>query len=452
MNKIFKILATRVLGLLIILVCIVGCEESFLDTKPATSVSEKDIYTDVETAKGVISGMYAQFKSWGVRYSSASMSGLHSAAMVRDCMGPDVLIVKSWYRAEATYGAFNPSNSRVAYLWSELYFVINNINNVLSQIDNLTGSDEAKNQLRGEALAIRGWAYFELIRTHQHTYTIASSQPGIPVYTEPATGDSKGNPRGTVDQVYQQILSDLTTALPIIGSSRSTKFYFNDDVVEAVLAQVYLTMGNWSQAIAYASSVKADYPLMSASEWQSGFNGFNSEWIWGQNNTSDENPDWGSAHNMMDPINGGSEAGWRVSDALTSLYSATDVRGAMIVDDGLGYNANTKWQDIPSPLFSADYPLIRSAEMYLIEAEARAKSNPPDFAGAQTALYAVQFRADPNAVISSASGQALIDEIIEEKRKEFWGEGIYLRDMLRNQMPLVRDATHNYIYNLPANS
>ncbi|HUS85854.1 MAG TPA: hypothetical protein VMW76_01340, partial [Bacteroidales bacterium] len=47
---------------------------------------------------------------------------------------------------------------------------------------------------------------------------------------------------------------------------------------------------------------------------------------------------------------------------------------------------------------------------------------------------------------------ALIDEIIEEKRKEFWGEGIYLRDMLRNQMPLVRDATHNYIYNLPANS
>ncbi len=103
-----------------------------------------------------------------------------------------------------------------------------------------------------------------------------------------------------------------------------------------------------------------------------------------------------------------------------------------------------------NPQYSGDYPYIRSAEMYLIEAEAMAKSsNEP---GAQDALYEVQHRADPNAVKSTATGQALIDEIILEKRKEFWGEGVYFFDMLRNQMPLKRDITHQAALRFPANS
>jgi hypothetical protein len=88
--------------------------------------------------------------------------------------------------------------------------------------------------------------------------------------------------------------------------------------------------------------------------------------------------------------------------------------------------------------------------MYLIEAEAMAKSgNDP---GAQDALYVVQFRADPDAVKSVATGQVLTDEIILEKRKEFWGEGVYFFDMLRNQMPLKRDLTHQARLHFPANS
>ena len=450
MKKIFHSISAIIIGLIMIPVIFTGCEKDYLETKPATSVSEKDIYTDVETAQGVLQGVYRQLKSWGIRYSSAGQAGIHSAAMVRDVMGPDVDIIKSWFSYEAAYSAFSPSSSRVAWLWSDLYFIINSINNLLSRIDDLSGTDEEKNMMKGEALAVRGWAYFELIQTYQHTYTIGSTLPGIPIYTEPSIAETKGNPRGTVEDVYQQILSDLTTALPIIGSYRPTKMAFNDDVVEAVLAQVYLTMGNWSQAITYARSLKADYPLMSAAEWQSGFKEMNNEWIWAQDNNPDENPGWGCAHVFMDPINGGAENDFRLSDTLVASYSATDIRGALIVDDGSGFNGTLKFLNTSSPLFSGDYPLIRSTEMYMIEAEALAKSG--DEVTARQVLYDVQLRADPNAVITTASGQTLIDEILFEKRKEFWGEGIIFRDMLRNQLPLEREVTNTFVVNIPANS
>jgi len=39
-----------------------------------------------------------------------------------------------------------------------------------------------------------------------------------------------------------------------------------------------------------------------------------------------------------------------------------------------------------------------------------------------------------------------------EKRKEFYGEGIVLLDMLRNSLPLVRDAGHPAGMSIPGNS
>ena len=90
--------------------------------------------------------------------------------------------------------------------------------------------------------------------------------------------------------------------------------------------------------------------------------------------------------------------------------------------------------------------------MYLIEAEAMVKSSSYTDSDAQDALYMVQLRADPAAVKSTNTGQDLIDEILLEKRKEFWGEGIMFFDMLRNELPLVRDDDHPFILSIPANS
>ncbi|MBA7524858.1 hypothetical protein ES705_17003 [subsurface metagenome] len=231
-------------------------------------------------------------------------------------------------------------------------------------------------------------------------------------------------------------------------AARDHKGHFNIDVVNGILARVYLTMEDWTNAISHAQAARANYPLMSGTAWvDEGFYDVgNAEWIWGQNNNLEENPDWGSAINLLDPD--GAEFPFTIADTLTAAYSATDVRGMDITTDADGKNWNYKITTFGR--YEADYPLMRSAEMYLIEAEAMAKN--ANETGAQDALYAIQLRADPNAVKSTNTGQSLIDEILWEKRKEFWGEGVIFWDMLRNQQPLVRDANHTAKLFLPSNS
>jgi len=440
MKKIYKI--SSILILFIVFIISQGCEKDALETKPTDSISSVDVFESAESAYGVLISVY---RDW--READNLFAGFSYLQMVADAMGPDFQ-KRAQYEAQIAYSAFNPDGGSARYPWALLYKSINKINDLLANLDDVSGSQEDIDRVRGEALAMRGFSYFELVKRYQHTYAIASNMPGVPIYTEPTTAESVGNPRSSVSDVYTQILSDLTQAVSLMSIDRKQKGYFNINVVYAVLARVYLTMEDWPNAITYAQSARAGYPLMSAEEWQSGFMDIsNPEWIWGQNNSAEENQGPGSPSAQMTPF---ATAQWAwTSNTLPSLYSATDIRGELIVEQADGQDNNFKFL-MADPLYSGDYPYIRSAEMYLIEAEALAKSgNEPD---AQDALFAVQLRADPNAVKSTATGQALVDEILLEKRKEFWGEGVYFFDILRNQMPLIREAEHESPLSIPANS
>jgi hypothetical protein len=89
-----------------------------------------------------------------------------------------------------------------------------------------------------------------------------------------------------------------------------------------------------------------------------------------------------------------------------------------------------------------DVPLMRAAEMLLIEAEANAKN--AQEASARQALFTLAKQRDPNYVLSTKSGQALIDEIMTHRRVELWGEGFRFYDLKRLNQPLDRTgANHN---------
>ncbi len=90
-----------------------------------------------------------------------------------------------------------------------------------------------------------------------------------------------------------------------------------------------------------------------------------------------------------------------------------------------------------------DFPWMRSAEMHLILAEAYARSGGQDLA-AQNALFALVSRRDLTAVKSTNTGQALIDEIMVNRRVELWGEGFRYLDLKRLNLPLDRTVVPNY--------
>ena len=100
-----------------------------------------------------------------------------------------------------------------------------------------------------------------------------------------------------------------------------------------------------------------------------------------------------------------------------------------------------------------DVPHMRASEMYLIEAEARA--NMGDDPGAAAVLFELGSSRDPAYTLSTNTGQALIDEILLQRRWELWGEGFRFYDLKRLNLPLNRNgANHNanlaVIFDVPA--
>ncbi len=165
--------------------------------------------------------------------------GIPSIQMISDMCGEDVMNNGSgWYLYNYNYWGETQANIfRTDQLWTFHYRLVNNLNSVITYVDDSEGEDMDKQYIKGQALALRGWAYFDLARLYQQTYAIAKDMPGVPIYTEPTVDGTQGKPRGTLEETYQQILSDLTTAESMLeGFVRSSSYpnVFDQTVVQGV--------------------------------------------------------------------------------------------------------------------------------------------------------------------------------------------------------------------------
>ena len=95
------------------------------------------------------------------------------------------------------------SNSVMTNVWQSAYIMINRANLVIASSPNVTDNTSQRDRIVGEAKFLRAWAYFELV-----------SQWGeVPLYTEPINTSDGWNGKASVDNIYSQIVSDLTDAV-----------------------------------------------------------------------------------------------------------------------------------------------------------------------------------------------------------------------------------------------
>jgi hypothetical protein len=133
---------------------------------------------------------------------------------------------------------------------------------------------------------------------------------------------------------------------------------------------------------------------------------------------------------------------------LLDLIPEGDVRLGLFKDDpNLGGDyGSVRVDKYPNPAVQNSTPVIRLSEVYLIRAEARARTNNED--GAQADLDVIRMRALPSAAATTATGDALIDAILTERRIELMFEGQRLWDMMRTKQDLVRNNCTNSVCTL----
>lgn len=458
-----------------------SCKKDFLDTFPTNAVAADDAIASTKNAYAALNGIH---RIMYVQYDQQGEAGEGSNNIFRDLMGEDIV----YPLANGSTGLIgfmqwtthrNVNSVDLKYVYRFYYRIIANANVLINGIDKATGTEADKKIIKGQALAYRAWAHFQLVQLWGKRYAAGApnTQLGVPLLL---TNTLEGQPRETVENVYTQINKDLSDALTLLngydrnltqsgGSNSAAKSNFNVNVVRAIMARVALTQQNWDAAATNAIAARNGVSLMSNAEYLTGFNNIsNQEWIWGSRQIDDHNTffysyfAYISANFNSTVIRTQPRA---INATLWNAIPATDIRkqcwdltGATVPVPPGGARVpyqNKKYLSKSADLSMGDVPYIRAAEMYLIEAEARARQGGQEVA-ARAALFTLVKNRNSAYVLSTNSGQALIDEIMFHRRVEFWGEGFRFTDLKRLNLPLNRNGIPNHlqalvsVYDIPA--
>lgn len=417
-----------------------GCKKE-LTTTPTTSVPESLIYGTAENIETVLNGTWSYMNDTYFTYANP---GYSSILRTSDVMGGDIAIItnKYGYRDAYEYTLAN-NQTRLGAFWTILYRVINNTNNIISKIDASTGTAEKKAQIKGQAYALRANSYLNLVTYYQFNYQVNPQAKAVPVYIEPSSATTDGNPKSTVEQVYQLIISDLTEAEKLLLSYQrpaTAKYKINIDVVNGLLARTYLNMGKWDLAAQHALEAKKNYPYMTEADYSTGFNELkNGEWIWGHGQRPDQSTASYSFHFLDTSSPSAYYYSFMADPNFQKLFDSHDIRAKLFLWDGLpsreGYLRYQKFKFRADQ--TADIVFMRASEMTLIAAESYARNVELSKAVEQLNSLRAARNADPFVLISQTKDQ-VIEAVLMERRKELWGEGFALSDILRTQTAVVR--------------
>ncbi|MCB0606986.1 MAG: RagB/SusD family nutrient uptake outer membrane protein [Lewinellaceae bacterium] len=465
-----KLVLYKFIALIAIGLSATSCGNDYLDTAPTDQVDAGAAFLTTANAYAALNGIH---RAMFVRYNSQGEYGQGAMMINMDMMGEDLVMTSAgngWYNNTYKWLDHRNENSALCLFAYQFYYrLIGNANLIIANIGNAEGPQEDRDAIKGQALCYRAWAHFMLVQLYGKRYDAGAkpnNQLGVPLMLTPTTD---GQARATVEEVYTQVNQDLDDAIALLTTSRRAKSHFNKEVAQGIKARVALTQQNWTVAAQMAVEARKNYSLMSNAEYLSGFDDVsNAEWIWGTDHIDDQTTFFASFHAYIScnfnstNIRTNPKA---INSTLYEMMSATDVRrgcwlptpvaGSAIVPPGgvLKPYMTQKFLSASSSNSVGDVPHMRAGEMYLIEAEAKARMG--DDPGAQSALTALMSNRDPGYVPSGNVGQALIDEILINRRIELWGEGFRFTDLKRLNLPLNRNGANHIssltlTYDVPA--
>jgi hypothetical protein len=412
-------LVTFLLSLACILVIsLTGCkkQDDFLNTKPNQSLTTPTSLTDLENL-------------------------LRNEYIFNRACDPTLGEIASddFYIQDGAFAGLTLSIERNAFIWAKTvydasfdqipdwnnpYQMVYYANTALDALPAIKTTDQARyNAVKGTALFYRSYAFFNLMQVFTMPYddATAATQPGIPLRL---TSNLNNRPaRASQADCYNQIISDLNTALPLLPLKAAFKTQPSQPAVNALLARLYLSLGKYSLALNYSNACLAQYSTLND------YNSLNSPTVTGVN---DGYLDEDIYHSTM------------VS------YSVITVRRNTVVDSAI-YNAydqndlrKTKFctilDGLPQyPRFVGSYDFkdykysgLATDEIYLIKAECLARSG--DSGGAMSTLNMLlktRWVTGTFVPYTAVNVDDALKQILLERRKELLYRGLRWPDLRR---------------------
>lgn len=492
-----KSMSRRLLKLCLLLLPLLygsSCAGDYLDTAPTQTVSPADLFKNEEYADYAVNGLAKLMKTLYMSnlLDNVAFNGEGSVKlMYAEYQGADMCYPRNnaYTICNGSYHD-NPTSPYTDYMWHYYYKLIGNANTILSYV-NPEGSRKFK-YIYAQALTYRAYAYLQLLQFYSPRWCDSQdgSADGVVLRLDVAsTGDC---PLSSMLTCYEQIYKDLDTAIAFYQASGITRgkdenHKVNIDAAYATYARAALTREDWGTAARYAALARAGYPLMSNEDYLNGFNSVNSEWIWSISDTTEETLGNSSLAARL-AYNSGSIGVLNypacINRELFDLIPESDIRRQLFLElrswDDI-YLTSQSTLGLAKPDFDAHarklrpdlnasarvfaymsfkfkstdkfgvmpFNLFRSAEMYLIEAEANCHLTPAKEAEARQLMNELIHDSGRDLQYNcTASGNDLLEEIKLYRRIELWGEGFSWFDYKRRKDTLERhtfDKGGNYM-------
>lgn len=427
-------------GVLLVAICLGGCTKSFLSPKPNTNIVIPDSLSDFEgllnnnimaqtSALSLLSAdeyYYASYASW-----EATLTATERNAYI-------------W--ADDIYNGENPIDD-----WNTPYeqiFYTNVVLEGLPAVPITANNSNQYNLIKGWAYFARGFALYNLVAEFAPLYdsNTAVQDLGVPIRL---TADVNViAPRSSVKDCYAQVLADLAQAgiyLPLHGPS-STLNVPSKVALWALYARIYLSIGNYTQALAYADSCLLSGPgLMD-------FNTLDSSSATPISVTNPETLVFYTAPSQYAATYVGRLARSPIDTALYRSYDSMDLRKHV-------YFFIQGSSVFMKPIYVGNtsvYPFtgLATDEVYLIKAECQARADSVA-ASLQTlnTLLATRYATGTFVPYMATSAQQALNIIWAERKKELVWRGLRWSDLKRfnkegQNLTLVRNLS-GQAYTLP---
>lgn len=234
-----------ILGIIIV----AGCKD-FLEIPPQGRVTEEEIRTNPTAAQDLVNGVYNIMWLGGFGPDVHGLQFIVLTSIVSDDADKGSTPTDYAAAMEIDNFTYGPSNQNVQNFWTGYYQAIARANQALDKLPLAPLEEAEKNKLLAEVRFLRGYFYFNLVRTFGGVPKIDR----VPT-PEEANSDSLQT-RASAAEIYALVIGDLQFAvdnLPLKGATpvgRITK-----GAAEMLLAKVYLYQKNWQKAFELSRSV-----------------------------------------------------------------------------------------------------------------------------------------------------------------------------------------------------
>lgn len=475
-----------------------ACADDFLETSPTDAISSVDALATEANMSLIINGMHRAMYSQSQTVlpgGNTARANEHWWVPMGDNLGGGLIHTANannlGWRDEMQWNNHTDQTSlTVRILWYHRYNIIANANSIINRVEE--GDLPLTAELRsivGQAYAYRAYAYMSLVQHFAKGYLIGnpSTDPGVPLLFASESPFTSA-PRSTVQEVYDQIASDLEAAIsnfeqgaPRPSGSAFDKANLNIDVAYGLRARMALATGQWQLAAESAARARQDYPIMGEEDWKAGFNStLLPEVMWGSNVITTETTFFRSYFYLASNTFNGSQirnnpkaADRRLVDAIPD----TDYRKDVFLIDAPNTNLSAAngeggWVNNTNPLYSTeeefnaaraaleaqwgwtsrhnahpymhvklrqkvpggiepdDIIYMRTSEMILIEAEALTMLD--RVAEAQEVLRPLGEERDSEYDVTVFGTQeSMMEHIKFQRGVELWGEGFLFQDKIR---------------------